>query len=229
MATPYFRMTKQLRPEVLCERYWERPSIDHSAKGDVDVRSLYQAVGEALSSWENAEDTLAVMYRLLCKLDSDDSIIAVNRAFGSIESSAGRRRAILAAAEIFFGEHWDDSSKYFEALMDAFSRASSRRDEFAHGVVTIIGRMGESLGAYLLPSDYNTHRNNPYMADIEEWHIPIGRAKYFYTSSTIRAFTDKFCNLRLEVYRYMLQIKLVNGTPKFVLDALQSDGAAERN
>jgi hypothetical protein len=225
MGDAYYQMTH--RPEVLQDAYWKRPNIDHSTSGDSEVAPIYLAVGEALSMWEQAECSLATMYQIMCCIKDSSAINAVLRAFGSIESSAGQREALTAVAEIHFGHYWNDASKYFKALMQAFSNGAKRRDEFAHGMAYGLALNGRHLGCYLLPAAYNTLRNNPYMSFAENG-IPIGRAKYFYTSSMIREFTKKFGQLNGETWTYLRRISLVNGVPAFVLDALHGEGSAEK-
>ena len=92
---------------VFTELYWKRPPNEN--QGDADTHKIYEAVGYALTSWELMEEMLADLYLAVVK-SSKASNDPVRRAFGSIESNSGRRKAIDATAEAYFGELWDDKN-----------------------------------------------------------------------------------------------------------------------
>jgi hypothetical protein len=114
--------------------YWERPELSPDDRGDASVDPIFHAVGLALSQWETAESVLVDLFIMLCDLDNANSYTAIRRAFGTLESSGGRRKALEEAAEVYFGHYWGDpATKPFKKLLSTFERASGRRNDIAHG------------------------------------------------------------------------------------------------
>jgi hypothetical protein len=227
-STKFFNMTREHRPRLFDKAYWDRPEFDPEKPGDNRAEEIFQAVGESLSMWEGAECQLAAMYMMLCDVKTPASMGAVNRAFGSIESSAGRRKALLAAAEMYFGSDWDAASKYFLALLEAFSSASSRRDEFAHGMAHGITINNVFKGVFLFPAQYNTQRTHAHFTMSSNDIRAVVRAKYCYTSDQIRSISARFGELMHEVTEYFFQLRKVNGRPVLIWDGEQGAGAAKR-
>jgi hypothetical protein len=110
-------------------------------RGDVQSATVHEAVGYALSNWELMEEKLAELYLALAGAPNDP----VRRAFGSIESNSGRRKAIEAAAEAYFGRYWEDDEvrRAFRVLIKAVEWAAKRRDDIAHGIV--LGQLQKCL------------------------------------------------------------------------------------
>ena len=79
-----------------------------SDRGDNAVDPIYHAVGFALSQWETAEVMLVDLFLTMCECENSNSYNPVRRAFGSFESSGGRRKALEEAAEVYFGQYWTD-------------------------------------------------------------------------------------------------------------------------
>jgi hypothetical protein len=137
------------KPVIFTEQFWRRPAPQ--PMGDDDPKLVYQAVGEALSQWEQVDQRLADLFlAFTCEASADDMTKrAIRRAYGSIISTAGRREAIRAAAEIYFvpvvaaGIEVRDPAlperKDVEAgLVDickAAGWAAKLRDDIAHGAV----------------------------------------------------------------------------------------------
>jgi hypothetical protein len=153
--------------------------------------------------WELIEEQLAALCLVFSGLADDGTInTAFRRLFGSIESSSARRAAIRNAAEVYF---WHDSDgamlKRLDALLEQVSKASKRRDEIAHGIVTRLTANNNSVGAFLLPSGYNSGRNKIYPA--RNMAAPLAEAfpfcnltgEYRYCSSEINVIYNKFRQL----------------------------------
>ena len=153
---PYFES------EIFSEAYWERP--DAGNQGNPNASQVYEAVGFALTRWELMEEALAELYLALVGAPkaSDNP---TRRAFGSIESNSGRRKAIDAAAEAFLGQHWNDKDirAAFVWITYFVGTASKRRDDIAHGIVVRQVIDGKDYGYFLFPPDYNSLRTNIYV------------------------------------------------------------------
>jgi len=216
------------QPTVLFPKgHWDRPVPE--PRGDHNADAIFHAVGSALTAWENAECALAMLFQVMSRAETPNAHNALRRAFGSIESGAGRRKALEATAEIYFAPYWEDPKvkKPFKALMTAFELGSQRRDEIAHGMAYSVAGDNHDLGAFLFPSEYNTQRTFPWMTSGDD---PFGftRARYRYTSTMIRGFAIKFGELWGAVIDYIPTIAMVNGTPAVILDALHGEGTAQK-
>ena len=222
-------MENQPWREVFAKTRWDRPTLDTGGRGDADANAIFHSVGLALTTWENAECALATLFQILSNVRTPDAHQAVLRAFGSVESSAGRRRALEAAAEIYFGQYWSDPivRKPFKNLMSAFEKASARRDDFAHGMAYSVIVDGEDKGAFLFPSNYNTGRTHAWMTTGDDPFAFI-KAKYRYTSAEILGYADGFDKLWQAVGQYIEDVRIINGIPASIIEAQFGEGAAEK-
>lgn len=197
---------------IFTEPYWKRPPNQN--QGDVKAATVYEAVGYALSNWEMMEENLAQLYLALASAPSDP----VRRAFGSIESNTGRRKAIEAAAEAYFGRYWEDDEvrRAFRLVVKAVEWAAKRRDDIAHGIV--LGQQIDDVhfGVFLFPPDYNTSRTHLYADTGAGDPLAHTMTKYRFTSDQIRAFAVKFTELRHAVEQYAGHIMKDGETIVFV-------------
>jgi hypothetical protein len=207
---------------VFRKSYWDRPG--HSRKGDDTQNALHEAVGYALSNWEEADQELADLFLVFTCEASTQKVgrqvrNAVRRAYGSIISNSGRRSAVEAAAEVYFNPWWE-SKPVRQPLVDilnAVQWASNRRDDLAHGIVSpyisaqvsdlrgnIIKK--EDFGCFLMPPEYKTDRTHAYMQGVDH---PSGamKARYSFTSKDIRRFGLQFIALRAAIQNYVRRIR----------------------
>lgn len=200
--------------------YWERPEPSPADRGDSSVDPIFHAVGFALSQWETAESALADLFLILCECGSTSSHTAIRRAFGSIESSGGRRKALEEAAEVYFGHYWaDPSTKPFKKLISTFERASGRRNDIAHGRAHPLTVNSQPLGAFLFPAPYNTGRNSLFPAIDDGDPFSVMTGKYRYTSAHIIGIGNKFGELTMKIIEYMVGSLKLNGIPRQILAA----------
>lgn len=200
--------------------YWERPELSQADRGDASVDPIFHAVGLALSQWETAESALADLFLILCECDNASSHTAIRRAFGSIESSGGRRKALEEAAEVYLGHYGaDPSTKPFKKLISTFERASGRRNDIAHGRAHALAVDNQPLGAFLFPAPYNTGRNSLFPAVDNSDPFSVTTGKYRYTSATVIGFANKFGELTMKIFEYMVGSVKLNGVPKQILAA----------
>jgi hypothetical protein len=192
---------------IFGSEYWERPVA--RKKGDQKPDDLYRAVGWALSQWERADETLAGLFSALTECAQDPvSGTTVRRAYGAIESNSGRRKAVEAVAEVFFGNYWDEKPvrQSLKEIIDAVGRASRIRDDIAHGIVQAnLVIDGEDYGAFHMPPPYNTGRSHAF-SQKEDGALAFLRAKYRYTARDIISFGRKFIKLEGTIHAYLISI-----------------------
>jgi hypothetical protein len=191
--------------------YWGWPDL--AKEGDQNPIMIHAAVGAALSSWEMAEEALSFLCGILSEAEDVKGSMAVRQIFGSIESSAGRRKALEKLSEAYFAPYQEDKiiKGPLDKLMTNFSEASKRRDDLAHGKVANITINETVFGHYLLPTDYNAGRN--FLTPPGGDNLPFSamRGKYSYTSSQILTLAKRFTELRDKIYEYSVSIKKVDG------------------
>jgi hypothetical protein len=213
---PVAKQQKQAAQPLFPSDYWERPPP--RTKGDATIESIQLAVGQALNTWEYMEEELGHLCMLLANIKEDGKAWrTVYRLFGSIESSAGRRNALEALAEIYFWPNFEGKNKStFKRLMDAVSDASRRRDDLAHGKAIYHGsqsRDGEEreegeIDFFLVPSSYNTKRNRPFAkfpntAGLDDYPFDMMRGDYRYIGEDIKGFIEKFRVLTGKISGYI--------------------------
>lgn len=221
-------MSENTRKEVRLfpKGYFARAKPE--AVGDQDVSAIFHAVGFALTNWEQAECALATLFYVVSNATEVNALNAIRRAFGAIESSAGRRRAIRAAAEIYFSHEWTNPlvRDPFDGLLKAFDDGAARRDEIAHGTAYGLTADGTALGAFLYPAEYNTQRTLALMGAHDD-PFGITRATYRYTSLNILDYAAKFSELRDKAWEFIGSIRKINGIPAIVLDDRFGEGTAK--
>jgi hypothetical protein len=202
---------KPERKSIFTEAYWRRP--EPKDMGDPNPDMIAQAVGFALSKWEETDQAMALLFMLMTECPTAQSYNAVRRAYGSIESNSGRRGAVEAAAEVYFGPYW--ANKYVKASLTDITTvvglASKRRDDIAHGIIW--GKIildGKNYRSFLMPPEYNTGRTHAFWPDTPD-PLRLMRAKYRYTASDIAACQNKFRDLRNEIIEYTQLIKREDG------------------
>ena len=105
---------------------------------------------------------------------------------------------ILAAAEAYFGRHWDDKNVRvsFGRILGAISWASRRRDDVAHGNAKGITLDQKSFGCFLFPANYNTERTKAFGSNDESDPLYFTFTDFGYTSAQIAEFANKFDELK---------------------------------
>lgn len=197
--------------------HWNSPPSKEY--GDVTDDAVFLAVGRALSTWEEIEVALANMFALFVESYSD----AAKRAFGAISSSSGRREALENAAEMFATMQGDDfPKKDFDQILSHIAKASGRRNEIAHGIVTAFELDGKKHGHFLVPASYNSRKT---AARTNEWWLKLASdpedqfmvfgGKYRYTSADIAHFTRLFAILNQQIHGFFMEQMMLYGRKKF--------------
>ena len=165
---------------------WVAPAAGQ--RGDPDPSVLYAAVGRALTIWESAEDVLASIYGRLVPEKY------AKYRFGYETSHRKRSRMIKRATETFFENEGTDQSirSALSLVIDHFSEASKRRNDFAHWVVQCFTASGEHQ-CLLMPSESNSRKLEEFLIDGKN-SADFGAYKIsnWYSASTIDDFSDKF-------------------------------------
>jgi hypothetical protein len=167
--------------------------------GDSDENQIFNAVGRALTEWEQVENACARLFALLVSANQRRTYHApAVRAYGCISSVPTKCDMLRAAATPYFARR--KSKTQFEAqfkkLVGEYSDFSARRNDIAHGSVnrvfitdkrTAKGHRRGAIGFYLLPSFYNSKKFK------EE------KFSYQYTSSDLIHYQQEFTKLSLRI------------------------------
>jgi hypothetical protein len=180
---------------------WEIRPI--APRGDIDAKDIFAAVGEALTEWENVESSLAAIFAVLVSARGRSTFWApAVQAYGSVISFKGRSDMIRMAAVSYFRKRKAKQSlrDRLQKLLAESLRFSERRNEIAHGQVTMINDYYSKAGLkprgyYLFPSLYNPKKFKYG-----------GIATFTYMSSDLIHYRQEFTklHLRLEEFRHEL-------------------------
>jgi hypothetical protein len=181
---------------------WCRPL--NPARGDPLESTIFEAVGRALTAWEELEATLGIMYSTAIGIGFNHSLPAI-RAYGSVVAFKGRSDMIAAGLEAMFfmrpsGPMKTQLQADMAAVLTRAGQFSTRRNEIAHGVVGEHPNSWQSgkdleMGYVLLPSAYATKKKD--LANIGVLSMPYQEAQYYYSALEIGGFTQHFHNLNV--------------------------------
>ena len=160
--------------------------------GDPDPTVLYAAVGRALTIWESAEDVLASIYGRLVPEKY------AKYRFGYETSHSKRSQMIKRATEAFFTNEGTDQSirSGVSLVIDHFSEASKRRNDFAHWVVQCFAIDGQQQ-CLLMPSESNSRKLEEFLIDGKNSaDFRAYKISNWYSASAIDDFSDKFDSLK---------------------------------
>lgn len=198
--------------------YWNAPQPQDY--GDKSNDTVFKSVGYALTTWEQIETALSRMFQLFTESGSDAAV----RAFGAISSAAGRREALEMAAEIYASKKYtnfpvDD----LRLLMSHIGKASGKRNEIAHGIVTSFILDGKDHGFFLVPASYISRKNeaktlewwNKMSSTSQENQFDVFGSKYRYTSSDIDHFSGLFDKLLNQANGFYMEQMMLYSQAKF--------------
>lgn len=172
---------------------------DPSPRGDLDENAIFNAVGQALTEWEQVENACARLFALLVSANQRRTYhTPAVRAYGSINNVGTKCEMLRAAATPYFFRRkskvkFEDE---FKKLIGEYSDFSARRNDIAHGSVSRVflterrtakGHRRGAIGFYLLPSFYNPKKFK------EE------KFSYQYTSSDVIHYRQEFTKLFLRI------------------------------
>jgi hypothetical protein len=168
-------------------------------RGDINENMLFAEIGRALTEWEQVEAACAEIFAVLVSVSRASTHQApAIRAYGVVASHKTRCEMLKAAAAAYFLRRKAKRAafeKRFNSLINECSKFAARRNEIAHGQVSMVfySRRGKTkrIGHYLLPSFYNSKKYK-----IER------SATYEYTSREIIHFRQEFTKLHLRLYAF---------------------------
>jgi hypothetical protein len=170
---------------------------------------------------------MADLFIALAGCDEAASRFAVRRAYGAIETTSLRCKAVQAAAEIYFAPWWNCETvrQSVTDIMNAVGWASHRRDDIAHGIVWLnILVDGKSHGGFLMAPEFNTDITHPTV-EVENDPARFMRARYRYTSDDIYLIDYKFNVLFETIREYTTSIvKPAPGRLPPLIERMSSDG-----
>ena len=153
--------------------------------GDLHEDVTYAAVGYALSQWETAETQLCWLTGAFMGLPRGDWRVV--QRYSHHATFQGRANALEAAACAYWPTRCDQALEgRFLALMAEARSLSERRNEIAHGVVTVLRewQATRSQEWCLVPALYDRRK-------VEPPHIPT----YIYVANDIRVAGHRFLEL----------------------------------
>jgi hypothetical protein len=161
---------------------WAIPPL--AIEGDPDVNTVWQAVGEALSSWEWLEGNLGLIFAEL--VAARNMHLAASRAYGTIVAFRGRADLVKAAAKAHFSVYPDEATeKDLEKILKTLDRASPRRNDIAHGIAQPHYPRVSVRQWALYPSYFSTGRRTVK-----------GAPNYIMASADIRRFAAQFRDIQ---------------------------------
>lgn len=165
-------------------------------------RQIFAAVGHALSTWERMEFSLSELYHALLDAKNEGAVAA----YGTVMSSSSRMTMLHQAYE-FFRFKGEPQFTGIPELINNVREFSNRRDEIAHGMVSMPTR---ARGWYLAPSWYHT-KNAPRSAEGASEKYNYGIGKYAYSAEQIDAYREQFKALheRAHIFTSSVTLRLV--------------------
>ena len=168
---------------------WDTPAPEEAGSSTAD--EIFLSVGRALSAWEVVQDGMQDLFCTLCKA----SPFALGRAFGVIESVPAKIDMMrYAARESLFG-HKELLSRV-EALLTEIINFNMRRNDIAHGIVSLVSKQDKQLGFFLIPP----HSMSKKIKDLRNLKTPLEDIHgYRFTARQIDNFASEFSRLWSEV------------------------------
>lgn len=188
---------KQLKP-------WDPRPVN--PLGDSNQNVIFNAVGEALTEWEQLENACAQLFAVLVSANQKRAYLApAIRAYGMVSGAGIRQQMLVSAAESYFSRRKGMAQKQeaeLNGLMKEYSKFAARRNEIAHGLVQRVfltkrGVRPAAIGIYLTPSFYNPKK------------FKNEQLSYLYTSSDLIFYRQEFTKLSLRIggLKEKMQIK----------------------
>lgn len=196
-----------LLPEPI--KPWKPPEVGKIARGDAET--LAGTIPSILFSWELTDSRLAQLFQVLC----NSNTLAPSRAYGTISNIPGRKKALLAAASVFFHSDEQDTQdqnqnkikdqKYLKELTKKYNELGGVRNNIAHSMlINFDGKVNDLVGAFLIPPFYSTSK------------MPTGNLKdisYFYDAVAVWDIACYFREFDNHVFTYVLYISRTYGIP----------------
>lgn len=199
---------KELRPPPTPKmtRAWDQPKTP--SVGDKDPRDTYAAVGSALTEWEQLEHLVGEIFVALVGTTSSEARLA----YSAVLSNGTRLKMIGGAAEAFFAtrksDELDSLSKRLKDLITTVGLFADRRNEIAHGIVTVFldDKDDDSEPSWVLAPSFFSGKNRKIflLKGSERFGLsPV----YQYSSAEIHQLEKHFIALRQVAGRIGLAIR----------------------
>lgn len=159
------------------------------SKGDNSSQDIYIAVGRALTTWEEFEGFLSLLF---AELVGSRNTQAARQAYCAVRTFEGRSEMLKAASSAYF--HDFPNNDFRKNILDLIKEAKNlapRRNEIAHGIVRDF---------YELPHpDIPPFRTGQYAlfptyADSKKRDVNTNPS-YCYTSVELNHYTEQFIKL----------------------------------
>lgn len=178
---------------------WDRPPLSFAPNrfGDRLADPIFLALGKAVSAWEGVHVAVAVLFRALTSIDDDAKVDAMCWDFAKLTNVHERaKQTRTACADFLSGNQQPQATgpnklqKRIGALLSAYVEWSARRNELAHGYVTLawsedpLGNDEHSVEHYSLC---------PSHSRLYKWNN--AEPSYNYVAKEIEAFAEGFRQL----------------------------------
>jgi hypothetical protein len=216
---------KEPKKPIFTKEFWDRPAPPRE-QGDSDGPQICMSVGHALTNWETADQALAGLILVFAEATTGTTYNVIRRVYGSIESNSGRRAAVEAAAEVYFGSDYALARPSLMDVINAVQWASKRRDDIAHGVVQGVKIDNRDYGHFLFPPEYNTGRTHLYSEPSAD-PLQLIPSKYRFVDTEVSMFSQKFADLRNAIIAFQISVVKVDGVIPLVKNAKERGGKPE--
>lgn len=126
---------------------WDAPPFPK--RGNKSPKALYQSIGQALTTWEYLEGTLANLYAAFCEKEYFDD--AANLEYGHEANFRSRFHNLKKAADRYFVRYPNQETEgEFHELARHIEGYADRRNDVAHGVVDYLHFIRDRGGRYSL-------------------------------------------------------------------------------
>jgi hypothetical protein len=192
---------------------WDAPPFPKH--GNKTQKSLFEAIGRALTTWEELESFLSHLYAALCEKSASDEV--ANFEYGQVTSVPRRMDELNRVGSVYFIKHPNQSLEGdLNSLIIYINGWSGRRNDIAHGVVRLIELVQDPYGKTFLSASTEWCLVPPHFK--EEKYIRFDTLAHILTSREINAISKEFWPLIRRVFTLCERVEL----PRF---ALQRRGA----
>jgi hypothetical protein len=187
---------------------WDAPPFPKH--GNRSQRALLEAIGRALTTWEELESFLSHLYAAFCEKSAYDEV--ANFEYGQVTSVRRRMDELSRVAAVYFMKRPNQQLEGdFCSVVHQVNGWSGRRNDIAHGVVRLIELVRDPFGKTLLSASTEWCLVPPHFK--EEKYIRFDTPAHILTSREINAIAKAFWPLIREIAALCRSIEL----PHFAL------------
>jgi hypothetical protein len=166
---------------------WDAPPLP--TRGNRSERVLYEAIGRALSTWEELETRLAGLYAAFCEQSQYDR--ATNNEYGAPANFRVRLAALeRAGCRYFVKRPHQDLEGEFAWLIRTADGWAQRRNDVAHGIVRFLHMVRDPQATLLSGNPIECCLVPPHFREAK--YISPDTPAHILTSREINSFAIAF-------------------------------------